>query len=34
MDLHTDENEFENNSKPFDCMFVFWHSIHSTGLNL
>ena len=23
MDLHTDENKFENNSKPFDCMFVF-----------
>ena len=23
MDWHTDENNFENNSKTFDCMFVF-----------
>ena len=33
-DLHTEKKEnFQRSSKPFDFLIVFWHSIHSAGLN-
>ena len=35
-DLHTEKkknNNFQRSSKPFDFLIVFWHCIHSAGLN-